>query len=75
MIPAFWLKNNEINGFLTGQKGRKADILATDEGFYYVCSGDMKEGGYYIGTISNENWEQAVEIFENTGFLVEKQRN
>ncbi len=48
-------------------------ILATDEGFYYVCSGDMKEGGYYIGTISNENWEQAVEIFENAPSVDERQ--
>ena len=48
-------------------------ILATDEGFYYVCSGDMKEGGYYIGTISTEHWEQAVEIFENAPSVDERQ--
>ncbi|RKI69746.1 M56 family metallopeptidase [bacterium 1xD42-67] len=48
-------------------------ILDTDEGFYYVCFGDMKEGGYYIGTISKENWDRARELLENAPSVDDRQ--
>ena len=48
-------------------------IVYLDEDCFYVCSGDNQEG-YYIGTISSENWENARQILQNAPTVDDRQR-
>ena len=48
-------------------------IVYLDEDCFYVCSGDNQEG-YYIGTISSENCENARQILQNAPTVDDRQR-